>query len=242
MAARQGRAAAAAGRWVAERLSIIIPALNEAGGIVGLLDALQPLRGQGHEVILVDGGSQDATLELARPYIDAALQSAPGRARQMNAGARAAGGDILWFVHADTRLGHGHAAALLQAMQADPDRAWGRFDVRINGRAPLLGWVARMMNLRSRLTGIATGDQGIFVRRAAFLDIGGYADQPLMEDIELSRALKRISPPLCLRQCIETSGRRWEQGGVVRIILLMWSLRLGYFLGLAPERLARLYT
>ncbi|MAT65504.1 MAG: glycosyl transferase [Gammaproteobacteria bacterium] len=242
MAARRGRAAAAAGRWVAERLSIIIPALNEAGGIADLLDALQPLRVQGHEVILVDGGSTDATVMLARPRVDTVLCTAPGRALQMNAGAQAAGGDILWFVHADTRLDDGHAAVLLQAMQSNPGRAWGRFDVRINGRTPLLGLVARMMNLRSRLSGIATGDQGIFVRRAVFLEIGGYADQPLMEDIELSRALKRISPPLCLRQHIETSGRRWEQGGVIRTIVLMWGLRLGYFLGLAPERLARFYT
>ncbi|HSH28402.1 MAG TPA: TIGR04283 family arsenosugar biosynthesis glycosyltransferase [Thiohalobacter sp.] len=235
-------AAAAAVRCVAERLSIIIPALNEAGGIVVLLDALQPLRVQGHEVILVDGGSTDATVAQARPRVDRVLRTPPGRALQMNAGAQAASGDVLWFVHADTGLGPGHAAALLQAMKAMPARAWGRFDVRIRGRSPWLRLVARQMNLRSRLTGIVTGDQAIFVRHAAFLEIGGYADQPLMEDIELSRTLKRISPPLCLRQRIETSGRRWEQGGVIRTVLLMWGLRLGYFLGLAPERLARLYN
>lgn len=242
MAARRGRAAAAAGHWVAERLSIIIPALNEAEGIGALLAALQPLRVQGHELILVDGGSRDATVELARPQVDVLLQGAPGRARQMNAGARAARGDVLWFVHADTGLDGGHADALLQALETGPDRVWGRFDVCINGSSPLLGLVARLMNLRSRLTGIATGDQAIFVRRAAFLEIGGYLEQPLMEDIEFSRSLKRLSAPLCLRQRIETSGRRWERGGVVRTIGLMWGLRLGYFLGLAPERLARYYT
>lgn len=242
MAARRGRAAAAAGRWVAERLSIIIPALNEAGGIADLLDALQPLRVQGHEVILVDGGSTDATVMLARPRVDRVLCTASGRALQMNAGAQAATGQVLWFVHADTGLEVGHALAMLQALQREPARAWGRFDVRIRGRSPWLRPIARMMNLRSRLSGIATGDQGIFVRVEAFQRVGGYPEQPLMEDIELSRTLKRISPPLCLRQRIETSGRRWERGGVIRTILLMWSLRLGYFLGLAPERLARLYN
>ncbi|RRQ20778.1 TIGR04283 family arsenosugar biosynthesis glycosyltransferase [Thiohalobacter thiocyanaticus] len=227
---------------MADRLSIIIPALNEAAGIGALLAALQPLRTQGHELILVDGGSRDATVELARPQVDVLLQSAPGRARQMNAGARAARGDILWFVHADTGLDAGHAGVLLRSLEDNPGRAWGRFDVRITGNSPLLGMVARLMNLRSRLSGIATGDQGIFVRRAAFMEIGGYPDQPLMEDIEFSKSLKHLSPPLCLRQCIETSGRRWEQGGVVRTVVLMWGLRLGYFLGLAPERLARLYN
>ena len=241
MAARRGRAAAAAGRWVTERLSTIIPTLNEAAGVGALLDALQPLRAQGHELVLVDGGSSDDTVELARPRVDRVLCTASGRARQMNAGAEAAGGDVLWFVHADTGLDARHAQALLQALAHAPDKAWGRFDVRIRGRSPLLGLVARLMNLRSRLTGIATGDQGIFVRTGAFRQIGGYAEQPLMEDIELSRALKRLSAPLCLRQRIQTSGRRWEQGGVIRTILLMWSLRLGYFLGLPPDRLVRLY-
>ena len=225
-----------------EQLSIIIPARNEAQGIGVLLETLQALRAQGHEVILVDGGSTDATVEPARPRVDRVLCTPPGRARQMNAGARAAQGDVLWFVHADTRLEAGHAAALLQALEKAPERAWGRFDVHISGRSPLLGSVARLMNLRSRVTGIATGDQAIFVRRGAFNAAGGYAEQPLMEDIELSKALKRISPPLCLRQRIGTSARRWEQGGVIRTILLMWGLRLFYFLGLPPERLARLYN
>lgn len=226
---------------MAERLSIIIPTLNEAGVICALLEGLQPLRRQGHEIILVDGGSLDATVERARPHVDMLLASAPGRAHQMNAGARAAMGDVFWFVHADTGLDSIHAGVLLRALAGSPERDWGRFDVRIGGQARLLGVIAGLMNLRSRLSGIATGDQAVFVRREAFVEAGGFPDQPLMEDIELSRRLKRLSRPLCLHPPVITSGRRWEANGVVRTIVLMWALRLGYFIGLPPARLARLY-
>lgn len=224
----------------AYRLSIIVPALNEAGGIAETLDRLQPLRRDGHEVIVVDGGSVDATVRLAEPRVDRVVYSPPGRARQMNAGAKTASGDILWFVHADTLVPREAVDAIMTSLQTR-DKSWGRFDVYITGSHPLLRLVAILMNLRSRLTGIATGDQAIFVRRAVFEAVGGYPDQPLMEDIALSKWLKQYSAPLCLKSRVITSGRRWETHGVVRTILTMWGLRLAFFLGVRPECLATLY-
>ncbi|MCU0842339.1 MAG: TIGR04283 family arsenosugar biosynthesis glycosyltransferase [Thiobacillaceae bacterium] len=220
------------------RLSIVIPARNEAIGIVATLAALQPLRAAGHEVILVDGGSRDGTLVLAAPFADRILTAPPGRARQMNAGAALAAGDLLLFLHADTRLPEGAAALVATALGT---RTWGRFDVRIAGRPWLLRGVAWMMNRRSRLTGIATGDQALFVRRAVFTAVGGFPDQPLMEDIELSRRLKRRGPPACQRERVVTSGRRWEEQGLWRTILLMWRLRFDYWRGVPVQRLAARY-
>ncbi len=220
-------------------LSIIVPVLDEAAGIVATLQALSPLRAAGHEVIVVDGGSRDATPTLAAPLADAVLASERGRARQMNTGAAAAQGDVLLFLHADTQLPPQADVHLLQAV-AEGAR-WGRFDVRISGRSRWLPVVARLMNGRSRLTGIATGDQGIFVRADLFVQLGGFAAQPLMEDIELCRRLRRISPPACLKERVLTSGRRWETRGVWRTIVLMWRLRWRYWRGEAPEVLARAY-
>lgn len=243
MAALRGRAAAAAVRSMVARpqLSIIIPALNEAAGIKVMLARVQPLRERGVEVILVDGGSCDDTPLVARPYVDQLLTCEPGRAVQMNAGAHVAKGELLWFLHADTLIDTESYECMMRALEAGPSCVWGRFDVRIQGNSSLFGLVATMMNLRSRLTGIATGDQGIFVTREAFDTVGGYPVQPLMEDIELSRALKTLGRPLCLDARLETSGRRWERHGVIRTIVLMWSLRLAYFLGARPERLALRY-
>ena len=221
---------------MAARLAIIIPTLDEAGRIRASLEALAPLRARGHEVIVVDGGSSDATVELARPLADQVLVSAKGRAVQMNAGARAARAEGLVFLHADTRLPALADALIINALKV---YAWGRFDVRIVGRHPLLGLVACAMNLRSRLTGIATGDQAIFVRRDVFL---GFPEIALMEDIAFSRAMKRVGAPACLRERVSTSGRRWETRGVVRTIFLMWRLRLLYALGVEPQRLARDYA
>ena len=215
---------------VAQRLSIVVPALNEAPGIRAALEALAPLRARGHEVIVVDGGSSDGTDRIALPLCDLFLNAPRGRAVQMNAGARAASGEVLVFLHADTRL---------PARFEIPRHAlWGRFDVRIEGRHPLLKVVACAMNVRSRLTGIATGDQAIFVRRDAF---PGFPEIALMEDVAFSKAMKRRAAPACLRDTVLTSARRWETRGVVRTILLMWRLRLMYFLGSQPERLARIY-
>ena len=216
---------------VAQRLSVVVPALNEAHGIRAALEALAPLRARGHQVIVVDGGSTDGTERVAAPWCDLFLNAPRGRAVQMNAGARAASGDVLVFLHADTRLPP-------DADQAIGSSLWGRFDVRIEGRHPLLKVVACAMNLRSRLTGIATGDQAIFVRREAFT---GFPEIPLMEDVAFSQAMKRRARPACLRDTVLTSGRRWESRGVLRTVLLMWRLRLMYFLGAHPERLARIY-
>lgn len=222
------------------RLSIIIPALDEAAGIAATLESLGELRRRGHELIVADGGSADATVALAQERADRVVHSAPGRAVQMNAGAQAATGDVLLFLHADTRLPPESDRMVLQGL-ADAGRAWGRFDVRIAGSHPLLRLVEGMMNLRSRLTRICTGDQGIFVRREVFAAVGGYPPQELMEDIALSTRLRRVSAPLCLRARCLTSARRWESGGVVRTIMLMWWLRLQYAFGAAPARLARVY-
>ncbi|HUI94718.1 MAG TPA: TIGR04283 family arsenosugar biosynthesis glycosyltransferase [Xanthobacteraceae bacterium] len=221
-------------------LSIIVPTLNEEAGIVPTLQALSSLRARGAEVIVVDGGSRDRTAAAARPHCDRLLAAPRGRAAQMNAGAGAARGEVLLFLHADTRLPDDADRHVADGLAAS-GRAWGRFDVRIAGTHPLLPLVAAMMNLRSRLTGIATGDQAIFVERAAFAAIGGYPDIPLMEDLVLSRRLKRLSRPLCLRGRALTSGRRWEKHGVMRTILMMWRLRLAFSLGADPAALASRY-
>ncbi len=221
-----------------ETLSVIVPALNEAAQIGACLEALQPLRGAGHELIVVDGGSDDATAALARSAADLVLSAPRGRAAQMNAGARRARGEVLLFLHVDTHLPPKADALLLAALA---ERSWGRFDVEIASHRSLLRLVAAMMNLRSRLTGIATGDQAIFVRRALFEKLGGYATIPLMEDVELSRRLRRVSAPVCLRARVRTSARRWESRGVLRTIVLMWWLRLAFWLGADPARLVERY-
>jgi rSAM/selenodomain-associated transferase 2 len=220
-------------------LSIVVPVLDEATGIAAALAPLQPLRQAGVEVLVADGGSRDATLEVATPLADLVLVAPRGRGSQMNAGAARARGATLLFLHADTRLPAGAVDAVAAAIAAGA--CWGRFDVAIEGRLAGLGMVATMMNLRSRLTGIATGDQAIFVTRAAFEQVGGFPDLPLMEDIALSTRLKRIARPACLRQRVVTSGRRWEKHGLWRTILAMWRLRLRFFFGADPQALAREY-
>ena len=222
------------------KISIIVPALNEAQGIAAALAALAPLRTRGHEVIVVDGGSSDKTAALSRGAADRVVAAARGRASQMNAGAALAQDEVLLFLHADTRLPENADARILQGLAAS-GRAWGRFDVRIEGKSRLLPVIAFFMNLRSRATGIATGDHAIFVRRDAFWRIGGYPPLELMEDIALSRLLARVSRPLCLADKAVTSGRRWERRGVLRTVLLTWWLRLAFFFGATPASLARLY-
>lgn len=223
----------------ARRISIIVPVLDEAPGIATSLDALAPLRSRGHELIAVDGGSHDGTLALCLARADSVIESPRGRARQMNAGAATARGELLLFLHADTVLPAMADVAIARAV--DAGARWGRFDVRIEGRSPMFPLIAALMNLRSRWSGIATGDQAIFVERALFESLGGFADQPLMEDVELSRRLRAIAPPACLRERVQTSGRRWERHGVWRTIVLMWQLRWRYWRGASPEALARAY-
>jgi rSAM/selenodomain-associated transferase 2 len=221
------------------KLSIIMPVLNEAATIEAALRALAPLRSRGAEVIVVDGSSGDGTAELANVRADRVLSAPRGRASQMNAGAAAAEGDVLLFVHADTRLPEDAGKLILEGLDRSA-RRWGRFDVSFD-EGGLLRLVALMMNLRSRLTGIATGDQAMFMTRAAFDAAGGFPTIALMEDIALSARLKHDSRPLCLRARVTTSGRRWRQHGLLRTVLLMWRLRLRYFLGADPARLARDY-
>ncbi|MFT5643829.1 MAG: glycosyltransferase involved in cell wall biosynthesis [Janthinobacterium sp.] len=244
------------------RLSIIIPVLNESQALPVLLASLRPLLSQGCEVIMADGGSLDDTVDIARGAGLTLLHAARGRARQMNAGAARASGDVLLFLHADTGLPDGAVRLIAQALGRNgndndngkhnphnphstgnpPDTfCWGRFDVRIEGSAAMLPVIACMMNLRSRLTGIATGDQAMFVTRAAFDALGGFPDQPLMEDIALSSRLRAMSRPACIRRCVTTSGRRWETRGVWRTILLMWRLRFAYWRGVPAGELAKAY-
>lgn len=221
-------------------LSIIVPCLNESKSIHDALAALRPLRSRGAEVIVVDGGSDDGTVEHAAPHADLVITAPRGRASQMNAGAARARGEILLFLHADTLLPEAADVLIVEGLQRSR-RSWGRFDVSIAGNHPLLRVVACLMNLRSRLTGIATGDQAIFTTRSLFTAAGRYPEIPLMEDIALSKRLKHYGPPLCLKHHLVTSGRRWERHGVLRTILLMWQLRLAYWLGADPRKLAMRY-
>ena len=221
-------------------ISVVVPVLDEAATLPGSLLPLQSMRGPAVEVIVVDGGSRDETPRVACPLSDRVLDAPRGRARQMNAGAAAAGGRVLLFLHADTRLPSGWVTMVRDALETR-GREWGRFDVRLDGVHPMLRVVERAMNLRSRLSGIATGDQAIFVARAAFEAVGGFPDIALMEDVALSRALRARSRPACLRAPAVTSSRRWERDGIVRTIVLMWRLRLRYALGADPDELVRLY-
>ncbi len=222
-------------------LSIIIPALNEAEKIPALLDSLQPLRQRGVEVVIADGNSTDNTAALACNRADRIITSPPGRARQMNAGAAVANGEILCFLHADTRLPENADSLIIDGLTRSR-RSWGRFDVSITGSHPLLRLIAHMMNWRSRLTGIATGDQCLFVTRSLFEAAGHFPEIALMEDIAFSRQLKIYGAPLCITHRLTTSGRRWEKHGVWRTMVLMWRLRLAYWLGADPDKLALQYA
>ena len=221
-------------------LSIVVPVLNEAAGVSAALQALAPFKARGVQVIVVDGGSSDGTVSLAKAAGATVILSPPGRALQMNAGATYASAGILLFLHADTVLAV-RADQLIAAALASGQTVWGRFDVRIAGQSPMLRVVSGLMNLRSRLSGIATGDQAMFMTRAAFDAVGGFAPQPLMEDIEMSKRLRQLSRPACLRAKATTSGRRWDTHGVWRTVLLMWRLRFAYWRGAAPDQLAKLY-
>jgi rSAM/selenodomain-associated transferase 2 len=220
-------------------LSIVMPVLDEVERLAATLAALAPLREQGVELIVVDGGSADGSVAAASGLADQVISAPRGRARQMNAGAAVASARTLLFLHADTRLPPDAPSLIAKALQS---REWGRFDIRIDGHSALLPIIAALMNWRSRLTGIATGDQAIFVRRSAFAAVAGFPDQPLMEDIEICRRLRHvIGAPACLRQHVLTSGRRWDQHGAWRTIVLMWRLRFQYWRGVSAEHLAAAY-
>lgn len=223
-------------------ISIILPILNESETLRRELPRLKQLSQQGCELIFVDGGSRDDSvdqLQAAGMYV---VHSESGRAIQMNLGASQAGTEQLVFLHIDTRLPDKAPDLVRTALNATGQGGqWGRFDVCIDGRHPVLKLVGWMMNQRSRLTGIATGDQTLFMQRDLFKRVGGFPQQPLMEDIEMSRRLKQLSRPVCLKDRVYTSGRRWEQSGVWRTIGLMWWLRFAYWRGVSAERLVRLY-
>lgn len=226
-------------------VTVIIPTLNEEQVLPATLS--HTLRLGFEDILVVDGGSRDRTRDIVDTLAGASatrltlLGSPAGRARQMNAGAAASRGEVLLFLHADTRLPEEARAAILQALQA-PDCVGGRFDLRFD-RDRLVGrMVSGLMNLRSRLSGIATGDQAIFVRRAVFEQLGGFSDIPLMEDVDFTRRLKRAGRTACLPEQVVTSFRRWEVQGPLRTIVLMWLLRLLYWSGVSPAVLARWYA
>ena len=220
------------------KISVILPVLNEAESIEQTLLPLQSWRQRGHQLILVDAQSRDKTLQLARPLVDEIIQSARGRANQMNAGVVHAHHEILLFLHADTLLDENADQIIIDALKPSQ---WGRFNVCFSSKRFIFRVIAFMMNARSCLTGIATGDQAIFIKKALFNKIGGYPVQPLMEDIELSKRLKRLSPVVCIKQTVKTSCRRWQNNGVVRTIVLMWWLRAAYFFGVSADRLKHWY-
>ena len=225
---------------MSRRISIVIPTLNESRGIASFLGLLQIFRQRGHEIIVADGGSADETAALAMPLADRVMHTQPGRAAQMNAGAVAASGDVLFFLHADSQLPERAGDIILHAL-INSDRCWGRFDIRLFGPRRMFRVIEWFMNTRSKLTGVSSGDQGLFVERTLFESIGGYPAIALMEDIAICVHLKKISPPICLRDPIVTSSRRWEKHGVWRTIWLMWRLRFAYWRGVDPAALARIY-
>ena len=221
------------------KLLIVVPVLNESETLLKQRHQLEVLRMQGAQIVLVDGGSTDHTVRVAREAGLHVIESAKGRAVQMNAGARVVNSDNVLFLHIDTTLPTDAPHLIEQHLSSV--RCWGRFDVCIVGQSAWLGVIGRCMNLRSRLSGIATGDQAIFMTREAFEVVGGFPDQPLMEDIEMSKRLKQLSPPICLTQQVMTSGRRWDVYGVWQTILLMWRLRWAYWRGTSADDLAQRY-
>ena len=227
------------------KLAIIVPVFNEGAALAVRLQALQTLRARGAQVVVVDGGDgsnpeqigllADKNLEQIGPLADLVLQAPLGRAAQMNAGVWALcqiapqitpQPDALLFLHADTQLPPDADGLIAAALQ---HHAWGRFDVHIQGQSAWLPLVAALMNLRSRLSGMATGDQALFVRRRVFEKLGGFAPLPLMEDLEICQRLQGVSAPACLKERVTTSGRRWDEHGAWRVIALMWRLRAAWY-------------
>ena len=220
-------------------LSIIVPAFNEAETITSTLQPLQLLRNKGCEIILADGGSDDATTEQAAPFIDQYVNAEKGRAKQMNAGAGIARGRWLLFLHADTLLPANFSTFLMSL--ATTQKQWGFFSLTLTGRDIFFRLIEAAINVRSKLSSIATGDQCLFVQRSVFQHIGGFADIALMEDIHLCKTLRKLSSPQVCDDKVLTSSRRWQRHGIVKTVLLMWYLRLAYFFGVSPDYLAKVY-
>jgi len=221
-------------------LSIVVPTLNESKQIEHCLNGLQLLRQQGHEIIVVDGGSNDNTVSLALPLCDRVIQSKKSRAIQMNSGAAEATGHCILFLHADTTLPSDVVNFFLQVQNIE--KKWGRFDIRLSGRDGLFRIIETCMNIRSRITGIATGDQAVFVGKELFNEINGFPEIALMEDIAISRLLLKRSKPICFRERVISSSRRWEENGIIKTILKMWAIRFLYFFHVDANRLAKIYS
>ena len=219
-------------------ISVIIPTLNEAAVIEKTLRGLP--RREDLERIIVDGGSSDDTAERAMPFVDKVLVTEAGRARQMNAGARAAGGDVLLFLHADSRLADGAFDAITRTLE-DPTVAGGAFALAIDSPRPALRLVSAAANWRTRLTGVPYGDQGLFVRRSVFERLGGYPEWPLLEDLEFGRRLKADGKVMILSDPVTVSSRRWDKEGIGCTTLRNQIFVVLYFMGVSPVRLARWY-
>jgi len=222
----------------AVKLSIIIPVLNEQANLSQISSHLQSIRHQGHEVIIVDGGSTDSTLAISYEVADHVIISKTGRALQMNNGAAIASGNVFVFLHADTFLPDNAVKIISESMS---EHTWGRFNVRLSSNRSVYRLIESLINLRSCFTSIVTGDQAMFIEKSLFDRVAGFPEIALMEDIEMSRKLKKIDRPVCIKQKVITSSRRWENRGVVTTVVLMWKLRLYYFFGVSPDKLNQLY-
>ena len=223
-----------------QRLVVIVPVLNEGARVATLLRSLAAARAQGAQLIVVDGGSTDGTVRVAQPWCDRVIHGERGRGAQLAAGISASQRPFIWLLHADSALPNDAAAAVVATL-ARGTAIWGRFDIALSGNDARLRVIASLMNLRTRLTGIVTGDHGVFLRRELLLVVGGMPAYPLMEDIELAKRLRRVAWPIALSATITTSSRRWLQQGICRTVLGMWWLRLRYFVGASPADLARKY-
>jgi len=224
-------------------LSIIIPTLNEENNIARVInDIKSSIQLENYEIIICDGGSSDKTTFIAESLCDQVVISPAGRGGQLNHGAKNAHGDILLFLHADTSLPIHFDKMITNAIATNPGKSWGRFDLRLSGEKVIFRIVERLINIRSRITFISTGDQCLFMTREIFENVNGFKHIPLMEDVDISKRLKNVCPPICIACPVVSSSRRWEEKGILRTILLMWWLRLLFYMGISPETLKRLYN